>query len=258
MARTVRSIQQITDRVWFVEGPASNWTIVHTGQGTVLIDAGYPADAGLVAESVTATGADLDSVSFILVTHAHTDHIGGIPALLARLPEATVVCSSAELRATRGPERDQITVATAGVRNLIRPRFAWWAVRAILAGGTRALAIPSARAFNPAELSELGIREHPAPGHTSGSTIYELVGDNAYVTGDAWITDHPTYASPRAGAIDAHFSSDDQVARQTANKLPQDVSILPGHGPAAVKPRSVAPRLWRIHPETTADLDLSS
>lgn len=239
--RTLRTVQQISDRAWFAEGPGSNWTIVHTKLGTVLIDAGYPADAGLVAQSIRATGVELDSLTFILVTHAHTDHIGGIPALLAHVPEATVLCSPAELAATRGPDRDQITVATAGLRNLVKPRFARWALGAIRAGATRPLEIPSAEAFTRAQLAALSIRDHAAPGHTQGSTIFELVGDNTYVTGDAVVTDHPTYATPRVGAIDAHFSSDDRAAQLAASRLPHTVTVLPGHGPALIR-RVAMPR----------------
>lgn len=244
-----------------MEGPGSNWTIVHTKLGTVLIDAGYPADAGLVTQSIRATGAAPDSLTFILVTHAHTDHIGGIPALLARVPDATVLCAPAELLATRGPDREQITVATAGIRNLVKPRFARWALRAIRAGATRPLEIPSAEAFTRAQLAALSIRDHAAPGHTQGSTMFELVGDNTYVTGDAVVTDHPTYASPRVGAIDAHFSSDDQAAQLAARSLPDDVTILPGHGPALLRPTPTprtAPEQQAPSPGIRLDLSRST
>jgi len=257
--RTLRSVQQISDRAWFVEGPGSNWTIVHTKLGTVLIDAGYPADAGLVTQSVRATGANLDSLTFILITHAHTDHIGGIPALLDRVPQAIVLCSQAELLATRGPDREQMTVATAGLRNLVKPRFARWALTAIRAGAIRPLEIPSANAFTRAQLASLSIRDHAAPGHTPGSTIFELVGDNAYVTGDAVVTDHPTYATPRVGAIDAHFSSDDRAARLAAKKLPHTVTILPGHGPALLRSTPIPPKASEENaPQAGIHLDLSS
>lgn len=236
--RTLQTLQMITDRVWFAQGPGSNWIIVHTDLGTVLLDAGYPADTPLVMDSITATGADPNSLTTILITHAHTDHIGAIPGLLEQFPNVSVLSSPAELPATQTFDREQITAAAAGLHNLTRPRFIRWAIQAIRAGGTRPLAIPSARAFIPDELAQWGIRHHPAPGHTPGSTIYELTEDNIYITGDALITDHPSSAPPpRAGAPDPHFNTDNQTACHTANTVPHNVTILPGHGPAIIQPQ---------------------
>jgi glyoxylase-like metal-dependent hydrolase (beta-lactamase superfamily II) len=228
--RTIREIQQVSDHVWFVQGPASNWTVLRSDAGTYLIDAGYPADAPLVVESVAATGAAPDSVVALFVTHAHTDHIRSIPALLERLPSLEVLAADAEVDAVRGPEREQITVAKAGAR-LLSPRFATWVWRAVRAGGTQSVTIPSARGFTAADLDRAGIVAHPAPGHTQGSTVYEVPAARVLVTGDAFITDHPTYARPRAGAISAVFSADDAAARASAAALPRTHTILPGHGP---------------------------
>lgn len=222
-------LTQVSDRAWFVRGPASNWTVVHADGGVVLVDAGYPADADLVAGSVRATGADLGDVVAVLVTHAHTDHIGSLPALLERNPRIEVLAAEAEVAAVRGPEREQITVATAGTR-LLRPRFARWALRAVRAGGTRSIALPTARAFEASDLERAGLAAVPAPGHTPGSTMYRLTDATVLVTGDAFVTDHPTYARPRAGAIDPVFSADPERAARSAAVPDTDV-VLPGHGP---------------------------
>jgi len=91
--------------------------------------------------------------------------------------------------------------------------------------------------------------------------MFELVGDNTYVTGDAVVTDHPTYASPRVGAIDAHFSSDDQAAQLAARSLPDDVTILPGHGPALLRPTPTprtAPEQQAPSPGIRLDLSRST
>ena len=229
--RTLRALEQVADTVWFVQGPASNWTILHTLDGTVLIDAGYPGDAPVVLDSVRATGADPSTIKRVFITHAHTDHIGGLPSILDKLPHVEVLAAEGGVEAVRGPDREQITVARAGTR-MLRPRFTAWALGAIRAGGTQPVVLPAARAFTENDLTRAGLRAHPAPGHTAGSTAYEVVSKAILATGDAYITDHPTYARPRAGAIDAVFSSDDAAARATAAALPRGFTILPGHGPA--------------------------
>lgn len=230
------TVERLGDRTWFARSKLANWALVRTAEGVVLIDAGYAEQADDVLESVrlvaTADGAELPSAPVaILVTHAHTDHIGAIPAILQRYPGTLVLARDNEAAAVRGPEREQITIARMGL-NLLRPRFVSWLRAGVGAGGLRETVVPNARAFTTDELATFGVRAHATPGHTVGSTTYEILGDDILVTGDAFITDHPTYPRPRAGAIDAHFSADDALARQTAAAISRSMTILPGHGPA--------------------------
>lgn len=222
-----------TTRVWFTETPLTNWTIVRTPRGLVLIDAGYTAQVDQVLASVDAVAAGEPGLELvaILVTHAHTDHIGTIPEILRQRPGIEVLAAPAEVDAVRGPVREQIEVANMG-EDLKRPKFRAWLNAGIEAGGLGEVSIPSARAFTNDELTEFGIIAHAAPGHTPGSTVYEIVGENTLVTGDAFITDHPSYDTPRVGAIDAAFSADDALALESAAHISREAMILPGHGPA--------------------------
>jgi glyoxylase-like metal-dependent hydrolase (beta-lactamase superfamily II) len=75
-------------------GNASEWT-GPTGTNTYLLAGTVPAlvDAGIGnPDHIVAVERALDgtALSTILVTHDHPDHAGGIPALLARWPEARV------------------------------------------------------------------------------------------------------------------------------------------------------------------------
>ena len=55
------------------------------GRGQVcLIDCGGAASGDAVADEIRALGCD--HVDLLLVTHPHEDHIGGLPALMRRLP----------------------------------------------------------------------------------------------------------------------------------------------------------------------------
>ena len=99
---------------WYV-GTAGLSAILVTGDGGhVLIDAGLPESAPLIAANIRAAGFDPKDVKVIVNSHAHYDHAGGI-AELQRLSGARVVASAASAaeiatgRATR--DDPQYTVA---------------------------------------------------------------------------------------------------------------------------------------------------
>ena len=62
-------------------------------QGDILIDGGTEEDADLIAANIRALGFRIQDIRFILNSHEHPDHIGGI-AKLQRLSGATLIASA--------------------------------------------------------------------------------------------------------------------------------------------------------------------
>ena len=67
--------------------------LVTSESGHVLIDSGTEAGAELVADNIRQLGFRLTDIKFLLISHEHIDHVGGI-ARLQQLTGATLVASA--------------------------------------------------------------------------------------------------------------------------------------------------------------------
>jgi competence protein ComEC len=70
-----------------VEGGQSTLFVTPSGQ-SVLIDTGFPGNNGRDANRIAAAAkaAGIRQIDYLLVTHYHGDHVGGVPAIAALLP----------------------------------------------------------------------------------------------------------------------------------------------------------------------------
>ena len=70
-----------------VEGGQATLVVSPSGE-SMLVDAGYPGFDGRDANRIAtaAKEAGVSQIDYMLVTHYHTDHVGGVPAVASRLP----------------------------------------------------------------------------------------------------------------------------------------------------------------------------
>ena len=75
-----------------VEGGQSTLVVSPSGQ-SLVIDAGYPGFGGRDAERIktAAKSAGVGHIDYLLVTHYHNDHVGGVPNLLEVLKVSNVL-----------------------------------------------------------------------------------------------------------------------------------------------------------------------
>jgi beta-lactamase superfamily II metal-dependent hydrolase len=89
-----------------VEGGQSTLVVTPTGQ-SLLIDAGYGGRGQRDADRILAAAraAHVDKIDYLLITHFHADHVGGVPDLAARIPIGTFIDYGAPLGTPIGADR---------------------------------------------------------------------------------------------------------------------------------------------------------
>ena len=81
--------------IYFIDVEGGQATLIVTPAGeTLLIDAGYGGTRGSRDPDrilAAARAAKVDRIDFLLITHFHPDHAGGVPELASRIPIGTFV-----------------------------------------------------------------------------------------------------------------------------------------------------------------------
>lgn len=132
--------------------------LIATPEGHFLIDGGLPENAGAIAENIKALGFNVKEVKYLLNSHAHFDHSGGLAAL-KKMSGGLLVASEGDRWALEtglvpGSEEDpEYTAPPAKVDRLI--------------GDQESLA-----------LGGVTLTAYLTPGHTKGCTSWKMKSGN--------------------------------------------------------------------------------
>ncbi len=81
-------------QIYFVDVEGGQATLFVSPAGkSLLIDTGWPGNNGRDANRIVAAAklAGVSKIDFVLLTHYHEDHTGGVPQLAARIPIGTFI-----------------------------------------------------------------------------------------------------------------------------------------------------------------------
>jgi beta-lactamase superfamily II metal-dependent hydrolase len=76
-------------KIYFIDVEGGQSTLFVTPSGeSLLIDTGWPGNNDRDADRIVAAAhqAGLSKIDYVLITHYHVDHAGGIPQLIAKIP----------------------------------------------------------------------------------------------------------------------------------------------------------------------------
>lgn len=145
---------RIIGNIYYVGASDLTSFLIATPQGHILLDGGLPETARQIEQNVTSLGFRMEDVKFLLNSHAHFDHAGGL-AELRRTSGALMVAS-----------RDDAPALMNGDRN----DFAW-------PGRVNFPPVQVDRIVKDNETLRIGgaaITAHVTSGHTKGCTTWSM------------------------------------------------------------------------------------
>jgi glyoxylase-like metal-dependent hydrolase (beta-lactamase superfamily II) len=215
--------------------------LVNTGEQLILVDVGsgtwYGGGAfGHLADSLRSAGYTPEEVDLVLVTHLHSDHIGGLTTR-----DGKRVFPNAEIYVAKSESDFWLSRETAAkAPKEVQPFFE----------SAQAIAAPYIKAgkwhtFNGSEPIVDGMQLVPLSGHTPGHTGYEFSskGQKILFWGD---TIHAQNVQLQRPEVTVVFDIDPTAAAATRNQL---LPKLAHEDVVIASPHMLFPGLGRLHEE---------
>lgn len=232
---------QVADRIERISEQYINFFLVEEAGRVLVVDSGMPGNWGLLLAGLGRIGRTLPDVEAVLLSHAHSDHVG-LAERLRREAPAPVRIHADDLPFLLAGSRPPGSRPAGVSRTLLGVL-----VYALRKGGTKVPPVAEATAFAHGDILDLPGSPQVVftPGHSPGHCAFHLPSRDALIVGDAIST-----WSPLTGARGPQLSPFQTDVEQTISsltlleELPASI-VLPGHGEPFAGTPAEAVRLAR-------------
>jgi glyoxylase-like metal-dependent hydrolase (beta-lactamase superfamily II) len=208
---------------WFV-----NFYLLEDEGRLTLVDAGLPRLRGQLEAALAALGRSMSDVEAVILTHAHSDHVGFAGSLQKEGFPVHVHEADAEMARTgKVPERE------GSMLPYLRNRAVWKLLATAVRSGLPQK-VAEVRTF--ADGAELDVPGRPrvvhAPGHSHGCVAFHLPERGALLVGDVLCSYNPLTGrrGPQIMASAFNASSPQALASLSALEPLEAAVTLFGHG----------------------------
>lgn len=205
-----------------------NVYLVEEAGAITIVDAGLPGYWGDLATELTAMGRSIEDVRAVLLTHAHTDHIG-FAERIRRERGVPIRVHEADATLARGEVKQK---NEGGGKIRLGP------VISFLAFGIRKGYLGIKHIAEVSTFSDGATLDVPGaprvihvPGHTAGSAALHMPTHDAILVGDAFVTLNVMTGST-GPQLFPNFNADNRQAFQSLRRFDDTEAalVLPGHG----------------------------
>jgi len=203
-------MREITRNVYLLEGlRASNVYLLVSGAELTLVDTGLAGDVNRIIAQLEKKGYSLKELHSIILTHAHSDHVGGAFRLLSRC-NAEVVAHRAEVPYIEG--RDSLPAGS-----MLQKMMLWLDEKM----ARRGRGIRVARGLENGDVLDIlgGLKVLHTPGHTPGSMCLYQEERGILFCGDLLFNGHPLTGRGGLQYAPRLFSVDPEEADRSARGL---------------------------------------
>ena len=178
----IKTSGALSDNV-FQLGTAVSSHILVVGDASALIDTSITSTADRLCEELESSLGEDGALDLIFITHAHFDHVGGLPVIRAKYPDVEVIGAPATAELLGDAEyldgiyKKNLSAAEAMNAELGFDEAAWKA------------AVKIDRIIGDGDAVDLGddveLKLIASPGHTADSVSYLIMPDAALAAGES-------------------------------------------------------------------------